>query len=291
MTSESRRNESLRQIVAERRAAIVPGAADALTARIIAELEFEAVYVTGAGLANSYLGVPDLGLVTMTEVAQHVAAIRSAVSLPLIVDADTGFGGPLNVRRTVELFELAGANAIQLEDQTFPKRCGHFEGTAVVTADEMIQRIRAAVDARRDPNLTIIARTDARTSFGLEEALARAAIYQDAGADMTFVEAPHSGGELLRVATTLQCPQVANMVVGGSTPLVGQADLQGMGFALVLYANVALQAAALAVGQVLRGLREDGEIVKVDAVLSFEERQRLLGKPYFDELEARYSHQ
>src|SRR6185437_14920008 len=152
---------------------ILAGAPDALTARLIEELGFEAVYVTGAGVTNRHLGVPDLGLITLSELADHVEAIRGAVELPIVVDADTGFGGPLNVRRTVQVLERRGANAIQLEDQVFPKRCGHFAGTEVIPADEMVAKLGAALDARRDDSLVIIARTDARQAHGLEAALDR----------------------------------------------------------------------------------------------------------------------
>ena len=283
-------NRQLRDRLDARDAAIVPGAADALVARLIADAGFEAVYVTGAGVANAFLGAPDLGLVTATELVDHVATIREAVDLPLIVDADTGFGGPLNVRRTVRALERAGANAIQLEDQVFPKRCGHFAGTEVVSTAEMVQRIRAATDARIDDDLVIIARTDARASEGLDAALARAAAYVDAGADATFVEAPGDAAELERIATTLPVPQVANMVAGGRTPLLPQDELRAMGFAVILYANTALQAALKAMADVLGHLRTKGDLDGVlEQLIPFDERQRLVGKPAYDELEASYT--
>src|ERR1700753_1446732 len=211
----------LKALLARRAAGTVPGAANALFARVIEDLGFEAVYVTGAGVANMHLGVPDVGLTTMTEVAETVAAIADAVRLPIIVDADTGFGNAVNMVRTVRTLERAGAAGLQIEDQVFPKKCGHFAGKHVIPADEMVQKIKAAVDARRDPSLQIIARTDARAIEGLDRALERANAYIAAGADVTFVEAPTSLDELARIAKELPVPQVANIVFGGETPEPG----------------------------------------------------------------------
>jgi len=279
---------SLKQALAERRGLLVPGAANALTARIIEDLGFEAVYLTGAGLANTSLGVPDIGLVTMTELVEATAAISAATRLPLIVDADTGFGNELNVVRAVRALERAGAAAIQLEDQVFPKKCGHFAGKAVIPADEMVAKIRAAAESRRSADFLLIARTDARAIEGLDPAIERAGRYAEAGADVTFVEAPQSVAELTAVTRRLKVPQVANMVVGGKTPLVSQKELAAMGFALVLYANAALQASVLAMQEVLGALREDGSLARVaNRLASFEERQRIVGKDEWDRLEKR----
>src|SRR6202167_4663253 len=202
----------LKELLARRAAVTVPGAANALFARVIEDLGFEAVYVTGAGVANMLLGVPDVGLTTMTEVSETVAAIADAVSVPIIVDADTGFGNAVNVVRTVRALERAGAAGIQIEDQVFPKKCGHFAGKDVITQDEMVQKIKAAVDARLDSSLQIIARTDARAVEGLERAIERAQAYVAAGADATFVEAPTKLEELARIPKALEVPQVANIV-------------------------------------------------------------------------------
>src|SRR5258707_4511454 len=188
-------NRRLRQTLVRGAGVLLPGPANALAARVIAASGFEAVYITGAGIANPALGVPDLGLVTLTELVDHVAAISDAVALPLIADADTGFGNALNLRRAVRLLERAGANAIQIEDQVFPKRCGHFEGKAVIAAAAMVQKIKAAVDARQDADLLIIARTDARAVEGLDAAIDRAAAYREAGAGIPFVGAPQSVAE------------------------------------------------------------------------------------------------
>ncbi|MBS9721801.1 oxaloacetate decarboxylase [Tianweitania sp. BSSL-BM11] len=284
-----KRNQKLRSLIARRDAVTVPGAANAMFARVIEDLGFEAVYVTGAGIANMRLGAPDVGLTTVTEVADTVAAISDAVDLPLIVDADTGFGNAVNTVRTIRLLERAGASAIQLEDQVFPKKCGHFNGKDVIPASEMLQKIKAAVDTRTDQDLLIIARTDARAIEGLDAALDRAAAYIEAGADMTFVEAPASLEELRRIGTELVVPQVANIVFGGKTPDPGRKALAENGFSIVLYANAALQAALRASTQVLSALRDEGSLDGVaDLLAGFDERQRSVNKDYWDGLEAKY---
>jgi 2-methylisocitrate lyase-like PEP mutase family enzyme len=283
-------NKALRRSLHKGAAMIVPGAANALAARMIERLGFAAVYVTGAGVANSYLGVPDIGLVTLTELAANVAAMRDAVAVPLIVDADTGFGNAVNVAHTVKVLERAGANAIQLEDQEFPKRCGHFAGKTVIGAGEMAQKVKAAVDARGDPDFLIIARTDAIACTGLDDALARAALYAEAGADLTFVEAPRTPEDMERVARTLAVPQVANLVSGGLTPLLPRAALQRMGFSLILYANAALQAAMLATKTLLAHLHEHGSLDgAAHLLMDFAERQDIVGKRDYDALERRYA--
>ena len=277
-----------KQALSERRALLAPGAGNALTARLIEDLGYETIYVTGAGIANAYLGMPDIGLVTMTEIAETTARIADASTLPLIVDIDTGFGNALNTARAVRVLERAGAAALQIEDQVFPKRCGHFDGKEIVPLAEMLGKIHAAVDARTDQNLQIIARTDIRAISSLSEALERAAAFAEAGADVTFVEAPVSFDELREIAK-LPLPQVVNLVVGGKTPMPSQRELHDMGFSLVLYANVALHAALNAMQLVLTSLRDNGSIAGLDQELAtFAERQRIVHKPYFDALEARY---
>lgn len=284
------RRAALRAAMARRAALLAPGAANALTARIIADCGFDICYVTGAGIANTLLGVPDVGLVTMTELADTVATISEISPLPLVVDIDTGFGNAVNTYRTVQVLERAGAAALQIEDQVFPKKCGHFTGKAVIPVDEMIAKIRAAADARRDANLMIIARTDAAAIHGFAAAMDRAEAFVQAGADMTFVEAPTTDAELAMIPARLAVPQVANMVVGGKTPLLPQAQLAEMGFSLVLYANAPLQAAMRAMHDVLTALRRDGGLDAVaDRLAGFEERQRLVAKHDYDALEARYA--
>jgi 2-methylisocitrate lyase-like PEP mutase family enzyme len=279
---------SLRNLFAERRAILAPGAANALFARVIEDLGFECVYVTGAGIANMALGAPDIGLTSVDEIARTVGRIADAVSLPLVVDADTGFGNAVNTYQTVRVLERAGASAIQIEDQIFPKRCGHFSGKQVVATEEMVAKLRAALDARRSGDTLIIARTDAIATDGVDAALDRASAYIEAGADMTFVEAPQTIEDMRRIAG-LPAPQVANVVFGGLTPPVPQQDLASLGFSLVLYANAALQAALKASSDVLSALKRDGRLDQVaDRLASFEERQRAVAKPRWDALEERY---
>ncbi len=283
-------NKAFRARLERGGALLLPGAANALTARVIEDMGFEAVYLSGAGLTNTYLGMPDLGFVSLTEIAQHTAALRDAVDLPIIVDADTGFGNALNVRHTVRTLERAGASAIQLEDQVSPKRCGHFSGKDVVALGDARSRIRAAVDARQDPNLLIVARTDARATLGYEAAVERAAAFIEDGADITFVEAPESLEEIRGIPARLKgTPQLVNLVVGGRTPILDLATLDGMGFALVLYANVALQGAVYGMQAALGQLRQTGSVDESGPVASFSERQRLVNKPLYDALEKRYA--
>jgi 2-methylisocitrate lyase-like PEP mutase family enzyme len=278
----------LRKKLEARRGLLVPGCGNALAARLIESLGFEAVYLSGAGLTNTFYGLPDLGFMSLQDIAQHTSAVRDAVALPLIVDADTGFGNALNVRQAVRTLERAGANAIQLEDQLMPKKCGHFSGKAVVERAEMLGKIRAAADARHDPDFLIIARTDARAVSGLQEALERAAAFVEAGADVTFVEAPVSLDELRQIAA-LPCPQVVNVVIGGKTPAVPAAEFAAMGFGMVLYANAALQDAVRGMSNALQQLQADGILPEDPAlVATFAERQALVQKPLFDELEMRY---
>lgn len=279
----------LKNILHRREATIFAGAANGLFARIIEDLGYEAVYVTGAGVANMYLGAPDIGLTTLTEIANHVAAISDAVAVPLLVDADTGFGNPVNMVRTVKVLERAGAAGLQIEDQISPKKCGHFDGKAIVPLEEMLAKVKAAVDTRRDGDLQIVARTDARAVLGLQAAIDRAGAMIEAGADVTFVEAPTSAEELARIARSLSVPQVANIVFGGRTPELGQKKFAELGFGCVLYANAALQAALKASHEVLMALKQEGSLASVaDRLASFAIRQQTVSKPKYDELERRY---
>jgi 2-methylisocitrate lyase-like PEP mutase family enzyme len=280
---------ALKEIAARRQAVQVPGAANALFARVIEHLGFEAVYVTGAGIANMHLGAPDIGLTTLTELANTVSAIADAVEIPLIVDADTGFGNAVNMVRTVRVLERSGAAAIQIEDQVFPKKCGHFAGKEVIPLPEMIQKLKAATDARCDPDLQIIARTDARAVEGLDRAVERAQAFVEAGADIIFVEAPSSIAELQSIASSIEAPQVVNIVFGGKTPDPGHEALIKMRFSIALYANAALQAALKGAFEVLGALKRDGSLGSVSNLLaSFEERQRIVAKDRWDALEEKY---
>lgn len=283
-------NLTLKTKLRERRALIVPGAANALSARIIEDLGFEAVYVTGAGVSNTFLALPDLGFIGIADIVQHTAAIRQAIELPLIVDADTGFGSALNVHHTVMALERAGANGIQLEDQVMPKKCGHFAGKEVVSRPEAVERVRAAVDARQDPNFQIIARTDTRADLGLDEALTRAELFVKAGADVIFVEAPESRQEIEAVMASVDAPQVLNLVIGGKTPTVSLKDAQAMRCGMVLYANLALQSAVAGMQSALGRLMADGHVDEnTPGIASFEDRQRLVRKQQYDELDRRYA--
>jgi 2-methylisocitrate lyase-like PEP mutase family enzyme len=288
MASHVSRRE-LRSMLTPGAALLLPGVANALAARIVADQGFTAAYVTGAGIANTFLGVPDIGLVTVTELAEHVAAIRAAFPGPLVVDADTGFGNPLNMVRTVELLERAGADALQIEDQVFPKRCGHFAGKEVIPAAEMVAKVKAAVDTRRDRDLLIIARTDAIAPEGFEAAIERAAAYHDAGADVTFVEAPTSMEQIAAIPRRLPWPQLANIVLGGRTPELPNEKLKELGYAGVIYANVALQAAVKGMQAALGELRRKGHMGEaIGMVADFAERQRLVQKDDYDALERKY---
>jgi len=280
----------LHQLFVEPGAFIMPGAPNALTARIIQEAGFKVLLFTGAGFANTELAVPDLGLTTMTEVVQQVGRITEVVEIPVVADADTGYGNPLNVRRTVRELERAGAAAIVLEDQTWPKRCGHFEGKQVIDREEMTAKIKAAVDARQNPDTVIIARTDARAVFDIQEAIDRANAYALAGADATFVEAPRSVEELALIPKSIAVPQMANMVEGGKTPILPTKELEAMGFKLIAYANAALRGAIRGMQLVLSGLARDGTTQAVlEHMVAWEERQRLVGLPQYNALETRYT--
>jgi 2-methylisocitrate lyase-like PEP mutase family enzyme len=269
-------------------AVILPGVANALAARVAADCGFGTAYVTGAGIANSFLGIPDNGLVTLTELTDHVVAIREVFAGPLMVDADTGFGNALNMRRTIQVLERAGADAIQIEDQVFPKRCGHFEGKEVIPAAEMVQKIKAAVDARTDPDLLIVARTDAIAVEGFTAAIDRAHAFREAGADVGFVEAPLNEEQMKAIAG-LPWPQLANIVIGGKTPERSNDEMKKLGFAGVLYANTALQAAVLGMQRALSHLNNNGQIGNAaDLLATFAERQRLVDIASFQAMEQKY---
>lgn len=287
--STSRPGSVLKEKINQRRGLMVAGAANALAARLIQQLGFEAVYLSGAGITNTFYGIPDLGFISLADLAQHTAATRDAVELPIIVDADTGFGNELNVRHTVRTLERAGANAIQLEDQASPKKCGHFNDKSVIPAPEAASKIKAAVDARLNDDFLIIARTDARAIEGFEAALERAQLFIESGADMTFVEAPLSIEELRRIPQALAVPQLVNVVIGGRTPTLDAGEFAQMGFGLVLYANAALQGALFGMSAALTRLRDTGRLDEDSGlVASFAQRQHLVQKDLFDGLALSY---
>ena len=287
--STRRPGSVLKEKINQRRGLVVAGAANALAARLIQQLGFEAVYLSGAGITNTFYGMPDLGFISLADLVQHTAATRDAVALPIIVDADTGFGNEMNVRHTVRTLERAGANAIQLEDQASPKKCGHFNDKSVISAQQAASKIKAAVDARLNDDFLVIARTDARAVEGFEAALERAQLFIESGADMTFVEAPVSIEELRRIPQALAVPQLVNVVIGGRTPTLAAGEFAQMGFGLVLYANAALQGALFGMSAALTRLRDSGRLDEDSGlVASFAQRQQLVQKDLFDELALRY---
>ena len=282
--------KTLRELAEARRGVLVPGAFNALSARVIEDLGFEAIYVTGAGVTNMWFGMPDQGFMGLAEIADHTARIRDAVSVPLIVDADTGFGNALNVRHTVRVLERAGADCIQFEDQVAPKRCGHFSGKEVISAEEAVQKIKAAVDARRDPDLMIMARTDAAATHGFEAAVERAQKFAEAGADILFVEAVTTAEEIRALPRRLDKPQLMNMVIGGRTPIFNADELTALGYGIVLYANAALQGAVAGIQKALTVLRDEKQVQESSGLVTpFAERQQLVGKPQWDALEKQYA--
>jgi 2-methylisocitrate lyase-like PEP mutase family enzyme len=281
--AEGRR--TLRRLVERRAGLVVPGAYDGVSARLVERAGFEAVYMTGYGTSAARLGLPDLGFAALAEMAENARQMAAAVGIPLVADADTGYGGTLAVERTVRAYEAAGVAALHLEDQVWPKRCGHLAGKAVVPADEMVAKLRAAVSARTDPDLLLIARTDAIAVTGFEDALARAEAYAAAGADVLFVEAPTTVEQVEAIPRRLDRPCLFNMAPGGRSPLLPVARLRALGYAIVLLPVQALFAAAAAMAAYLDGLRASGEPGAVELpLMGFADFNRLFG---VDELLAR----
>ena len=262
---------------------VAPGVFDMISARLADSMGFDALYMTGFGVSASYLGLPDAGLATLTDMVSCVGRIAGGTATPLIADADTGYGGPLNVAHAVRLYEAAGAAAIQLEDQEFPKKCGHMLGRRVIPAADMALKIRVAADARSDPNLAIVARTDARTALGLGAALERAALYAEAGADLLFVESPESEDEMARIAAALDKPLVANMVDGGRTPILPRDRLEALGFALAIFPATGFLAAAAALESAYGTLKREGSSLNAAPLHDFQAFNAAIG---FREVEA-----
>jgi methylisocitrate lyase len=269
---------------------VLPGAYDALTARLAERAGFGAVFTTGFGFAATVLGVPDYGLLTMSETLDRVRHIVRTINVPLVADMDTGYGNPLNVVRTVRECVALGVGGIILEDQEWPKKCGHFEGKRVIPAEEQAQKLRAAADARAGDDLMIIGRTDARQPLGLEEAIRRGKLYRAAGADVVFVEAPRSVEELRAVREAIpDAPLFANMIEGGKTPLLSSAELQRLGYKMVVYPLSALFAAAYAAQETYRALfQEHSTLARQGEMVSFAEFEEIIGVPAWQELERRY---
>lgn len=269
---------------------VAPGCYDAYSAALATRVGFESIYMTGAGVSVGLLGVPDLGFLTMTEMVETARHIADVTNLPIIADADTGYGGPLNVRRTIREYEKAGVCAIHLEDQEIPKRCGHLEGKVVVSRALMVDRIKAAVDARSDPNFMIIARTDSRATHGLPEALDRGRLCAEAGADVVFIEAPESREEMDEICRTFQdVPLFINRGGGKKTPWLSVDELDEMGFRIVIFPGETSKAAGKAMLDVLSAIKETGNTYTAqDMMMSFEERFEIMGLSRYREIEARY---
>jgi len=282
---------TLRERLKQPRILPAPGVYDALSALLAEQAGFEAVYLSGASLAHTRLGRPDIGLVTASEVENTLANIRERIALPIIVDADTGYGNALNVMRTVKQLERAGASAIQLEDQTTPKRCGHLDGKSVIPAAEMVGKLKAALDGRSSPETLIVARTDAAAIDGFDAALERAERFLEAGADVLFVEAPRSV-EDMKAATTRfkgRAPLLANMVEGGKTPILPDAELEALGFSIVIFAAGLVRAFALMAREYFAGIKRDGSTAAFrDRMLDFQGLNAVVGTPQMFELGKRY---
>lgn len=279
----------LRQMMTGNRIVVAPGAHDALTAKIIEQVGFSAVYMTGYGQAASHLGKPDVGLLTLTEMVARASNIVEAVNVPVIADADTGFGNAVNVMRTLREYEKAGVAAIQLEDQVAPKKCGHMTGRQVVSKEEMVGKIKAAADVRTDPDLMIIARTDARTIHGIGEALERAKAYEEAGADILFIESPESVEEMKQITTSFKVPVLANMVEGGRTPFLPVKELQDLGYDLVIFPTASTYLVTKALTRLMTVLKETGTTASlIPEMITFEQFNDLIGLTKIREIESIY---
>jgi methylisocitrate lyase len=281
---------TLRQMLAAPDIIVLPGAYDALSARLAERAGFGAMFTTGFGLSASVLGQPDFGLLTMSETMDRVRHMCAAVSVPVVADMDTGYGNPLNVQRTVRECIAAGAAGIILEDQEWPKKCGHFEGKKVIPAEDHVAKLRAAADARDRGDLIIIARTDARAPLGLDEAIRRGRLYRDAGADVVFIEAPQSIDELRAVKAAIpDVPLFANMIEGGKTPLLTYEDLQALGYKMVVFPLTALLAAARAIERVYKELHDRKTTAGIAGELAgFHEFEEIIGVPALRQAEERY---
>jgi 2-methylisocitrate lyase-like PEP mutase family enzyme len=279
---------ALRQLIAGSGYTMVPGAYDTLTARLVEQAGFAAVYLTGGGYSRAS-GYPDLGLLTMVENVRFIGLTVEAVGIPVIADADTGYGNAINVIRTVREYEKSGVAGFHIEDQVAPKKCGHYEGKEVISRAEMVGKIKAAVDTRRDADMVIIARSDARAIEGLQAAIDRVNAYLEAGADVGFVEAPQSVEELRVVGRSVRGPALVNVFEGGKTPMLGADELQGMGFRLGIYPSQTHRAAIRAAQRVLRAMKEDGDTRRVEADLAtFQEREEAVGTESWRALEEKY---
>lgn len=291
METSFRKTSRLRKLLKEEEILLAPGCFNALSARLIEQAGFKAIYISGAALAGNFLGYPDIGLATMSEVLENVRNIVRVTSLPVICDADTGFGNAINMMRTVREFEAAGLAGMQIEDQVMPKKCGHTEGKLLVSKAEMVQKVKAAVDARRDSDFVFVVRTDAIAVNGLDDALDRALAYQEAGADVIFVEAPRTPEEMRRICRTFRVPLLANMVEGGGkTPILPLRELKEMGYKLAIYPVSAHMAAVKAMQEMLAVLKNDGTTAGFSSrMVSFQEMFEVVERSKFAALEKKYA--
>jgi len=279
----------LRELIKTEKIIVLPGVYDCLSARLAQEAGFKAVLLTGAGIAASLLGYPDFGLISMAEVLNHTRNMVESVNIPVFADCDTGYGNPINVYRTVKEFEKAGVAGLFIEDQVFPKRCGHFDKKQVISREEMVKKIEAALDARIDPDLVIMARIDARAVYGIQEAIERANIYADAGADMVFVEAPETLDELRMIPKSVKAPAMVNLVEGGKTPLVSVQELQEMGFKFASFSGSAQKTAIKAMRDLFTILKTTGSLDSaLKNIASLDDRSQLLELRKFYEMEVKY---
>ena len=280
----------LRALLRENRCIVAPGVADALAARLVALEGFEAVYMTGFGTSLTRLGMPDVGLLTASEMIDNASRIVDASGLPVVADADTGYGNPINTRRTIRDYEKAGVAGVHIEDQVWPKRCGHLAGKRVIPTAEMVAKIKAACDARHDSDFAIISRTDAIAVEGLDAALERGERYREAGADMLFIEAPVGRGEVERVAKHFKgVPLLYNMAASGKTPDLSADELGKLGFRLAIYPNWVILAAIPAMQNMLKELKRTGTIAHLrDKVATFKQFTDIAGLPEIQQLEERY---
>jgi len=280
--------QTMRGLIARSGYTMVPGAYDTLTARLVEQAGFDAVYLTGGGYSRAS-GYPDLGLLTLSENVRFIGLTVEAVGIPVIADADTGYGNAINVIRTVREYEKSGVAAFHIEDQVSPKKCGHYEGKEIITISEMVGKIHAAVDTRRDPDLVIIARSDARAVEGLQAAINRVNAYLEAGADVGFVEAPQNVEELRIVGCSVKGPALVNVFEGGKTPMLPAGELEAMGFRLGIYPSQTHRAAIRAAQRVLAVLKEDGDTRRVEGELAtFQEREDAVGTARWRSLEEKY---
>jgi 2-methylisocitrate lyase-like PEP mutase family enzyme len=284
------KTKEFQKLLQEPGAFIVPGAYDSMTARLVEEIGFKAIYATGAGISNAQLGWADVGLTSLKEVVDIVSRMADVTTIPIVADADTGFGNALNVIRTVREFERAGVAAIQMEDQVSPKKCGHFAGKQVISKEEMVNKIKAAVDSRLDEKLAIIARTDALAVNGMDDALERAHAYSEAGADITFVEAPTTIEHLQQITSSLNgIHQILNLVEGGKTPLISLKEAEKIGFKIVLCANTVLRSAIKGITESLKILIAEGSQENLlNLICTWEERQSLFKLNQIKEWEKEY---